>query len=165
MKRSSTSYRIAVAATMFAHSAHAQTVLFASTGTQADWQAAIDIVESPAVIVIPSGKWQIVESIDLTKDANTIIGAGMYRTRLSRDARLPTPTPPRSPNTKSLSSARRQKVRFVFLRLGSRVGSPPASKTGRSAFLFRTYRTFVWTLAPSVSREVVASKLGESSGA
>ena len=67
---------------MFAHSAHAQTVLFASTGTQADWQAAIDIVESPAVIVIPSGKWQIVESIDLTKDANTIIGAGMYSTCL-----------------------------------------------------------------------------------
>ncbi|HOT11601.1 MAG TPA: glycosyl hydrolase family 28-related protein [Polyangiaceae bacterium] len=89
MKRSSAPYRIAIAATLFAHSAHPQSVVFAPTGTQADLQAAIEAVESPAVIVIPPGKWQVVGSINLTKDAITIIGAGMDKTRLHRDAPPP----------------------------------------------------------------------------
>jgi hypothetical protein len=65
--------------------ARAEPVVFSPTGTQADLQTAVDLVDSPGVVVIPPGKWELLGSVAVNKDGVTLIGAGAQHTLLRRN--------------------------------------------------------------------------------
>jgi hypothetical protein len=84
-----------------ASSAQAQPIVFCPSGTQADLQAAVDAVDSPGVVVVPPGKWDVIGSVAVTRDGITILGAGASRTSLRRNP----PPPNADASTRALYTA------------------------------------------------------------
>ncbi len=83
--RSLSALSFLVLTVVVASPAQAQPIIFCQTGTQPDLQAAVDAVDSPGVVVVPPGKWDVLGSVTVSRDGITILGAGASRTSLRRN--------------------------------------------------------------------------------